>query len=162
MPQHPTLITSDHPIPPVERAVLYRLLDLMIPASPDRRMPSAGTLDLYADRGRLSDAAIATLCDGLRELDELARTHQGCGFDALEHGRAMPLVDEYRSQAPAFFAVFVTQSAARYYQSDQVMVALGLEPRPPWPQGHELPDGDWSLLDPVRERGRSVGKLYRE
>ena len=30
--------------------------------------------------------------------------------------------------------------------------ALGLEPRPPYPKGHVLEDGDWSLLDPVRAR----------
>ena len=26
--------------------------------------------------------------------------------------------------------------------------SLGLEPRPPFPKGHVLEDGDWSLLDP--------------
>ena len=37
-------------------------------------------------------------------------------------------------------------------RDDRVMVSLGLEPRPPFPEGHVLEQGDWSLLDPVRSR----------
>lgn len=155
-------IASDHPIAATERVVLNRLLDLMIPASRDGRMPAAGALDLYAERGRLDEAAIAVLRTGLRGLDELARRRQGTAFVELDDRRAMLLVDEYRADAEAFFGLFVVQSVARYYQHDRVMAALGLEPRPPWPKGHEVPEGDWSLLDPVLERARARGNLYRE
>ncbi len=40
-----------------------------------------------------------------------------------------------------------------YYRDDRVLRSLGLELRAPFPKGHVLPDGDWSLLDPVRARG---------
>jgi hypothetical protein len=39
-----------------------------------------------------------------------------------------------------------------YYRDDRVMVSLGLEARPPFPKGHVLEQGDWSLLDSVRAR----------
>ena len=39
-----------------------------------------------------------------------------------------------------------------YYRDDRVMVSLGLELRPPFPKGHVVEQGDWSLLDPVRTR----------
>jgi len=39
-----------------------------------------------------------------------------------------------------------------YYRDDRVLRSLGLELRPPFPNGHVLPDGDWSLLDPVKKR----------
>src|SRR6516162_1999713 len=42
--------------------------------------------------------------------------------------------------------------------ADRVMRSLGLEPRPPYPKGFEVEQGDWSLLDPVRARP----KLYRD
>ena len=45
-----------------------------------------------------------------------------------------------------------------YYRDDRVMRSLGLETRPPFPLGRTLPQGDWSLLDPVRVRP----KFYRE
>jgi len=41
-----------------------------------------------------------------------------------------------------------------YYRDDRVMRALGLEPRPPYPKGRVLEQGDWSLLDAVRGRPR--------
>jgi len=33
-----------------------------------------------------------------------------------------------------------------------------MEPRPPFPKGFTIEEGDWTLLDPVRRRG----KLYRD
>ena len=44
-----------------------------------------------------------------------------------------------------------------YYQDGRVLASLGFEPRPPFPTGHELPDSDWTLLEPVKSRG----PLYR-
>ena len=38
------------------------------------------------------------------------------------------------------------------------MTALGIEERPPFPQGYDVPQGDWSLLDPVKRRP----KFFRE
>ena len=45
-----------------------------------------------------------------------------------------------------------------YYRDDRVLTAIGVEPRPPFPKGYEVPQGDWSLLDPVRARG----PIYRD
>ena len=39
-----------------------------------------------------------------------------------------------------------------YYRDDRVMRSLGQEPRPPFPKGHVVEQGDWSLLDPVKKR----------
>ncbi len=39
-----------------------------------------------------------------------------------------------------------------YYRDERVVRSLGLEPRPPFPKGHALEQGDWSLLDPVKAR----------
>jgi hypothetical protein len=45
-----------------------------------------------------------------------------------------------------------------YYRDDRVMRSLELEPRPPFPKGHTLEQGDWSLLDAVRGRA----KMWRD
>ena len=39
-----------------------------------------------------------------------------------------------------------------YYRDDRVMRSLEMEPRSPFPQGFEVEQGDWSLLDPVKRR----------
>ena len=42
--------------------------------------------------------------------------------------------------------------------SSEVLAGLGLEPRPPHPEGYEMAASDFSILDPVRKRS----KLYRD
>jgi phosphoenolpyruvate synthase/pyruvate phosphate dikinase len=39
-----------------------------------------------------------------------------------------------------------------YYRDDRVLRRIGREPRAPFPEGHELPAGDWSLLEVVKQR----------
>jgi hypothetical protein len=39
-----------------------------------------------------------------------------------------------------------------YYKDLRVLEGLGLPARPPFPIGHEVESGDWSLLDPVKQR----------
>ena len=34
-----------------------------------------------------------------------------------------------------------------------MLEAIGVEPRPPFPKGYQVEQGDFSLLDPVRARG---------
>jgi len=50
-----------------------------------------------------------------------------------------------------------------YYRDDRVLRSLGLELRAPFPKGHVLPEGDWSLLDsvkarPTKLRGAKIGR----
>ena len=45
--------------------------------------------------------------------------------------------------------VLVTQC---YYRDDRVVRSLGMELRPPHPEGYAVDQGDWSVLDQVRKR----------
>ena len=45
-----------------------------------------------------------------------------------------------------------------YYQHDDVLKAIGLEARPPFPKGYEVEEGDILLLESVYYRG----KIYRD
>jgi hypothetical protein len=47
---------------------------------------------------------------------------------------------------------------SRCLAAARVLEALDLEPRPPHPEGYATVEGDLSLLEPVRRRGRK----YRE
>ena len=55
-------------------------------------------------------------------------------------------------QAEPEVAILARHVMLAYYRDDRVMRSLGLEPRAPYPKGHEVEPGDWSLLDPVRAR----------
>ncbi|HJN52032.1 MAG: gluconate 2-dehydrogenase subunit 3 family protein [Pseudomonadales bacterium] len=152
------IISSDNPLSEDQRRTLANLLDMIIPPSEDGRMPGASEVDVLGYiRDNRSDS-IALIVAGLTALDELSDTRHGEGFAALAGSDRQTLVDELQKDQAGFFQNLVSSTVICYYQHDRVLEALGLEARPPFPEGYEVEPGDLSLLDPVRARG----KLYRE
>jgi hypothetical protein len=132
----------------VERRDLRRLVGFMVPASAEYGVPGADDETIFADivcsLGRDKNdvrkalAMLRDITDGdFADLD-----------DAKAEARAMLLLSH---EGPVLIALgrAVLQC---YYRDDRVMQALGREPRSPFPRGHVLEQGDWSLLDAVRGR----------
>src|SRR5271170_5364825 len=84
-------------------------------------------------------------------LDELARL-AGLPLASLDPTHREAVAMEFRAKGGAAVATLTRVVLQCYYRDDRVVRSLGLEPRPPYPKGHVLEDGDWSLLDPVRAR----------
>lgn len=141
-----------------QRVVLDALMDLLIPASRDGRMPAARTLGLYNDVSAMRPAVRALFDAGLADLDERALRAHGVPFARVESVAAQRIVDGLRHEASAFIQGFMTQTAGRYVAHPVVMPLIGLEARPMWPKGNVVAEGDWSLLDGVKRRE----KFYRK
>lgn len=146
-----------------QTAILNLLMDLLIPASHDGKMPSARSLDLYADISGMSLKDRMLFDAGLAEIQARSNALLGVDYVQLDVDNQKALIDGLRADAtlraqPApFIQCFTTQTVARYLAHDRVMPLIGLEARAPWPKGHVVAQGDWSLIDVVRKRG----KLYR-
>ena len=82
----------------------------------------------------------------------------GIAFAQLDQTRAKALLDAMRAEGSVFVQTFVVQTVGRYVSHPAVMPLLGLEVRPLWPQGNVVAEGDWSLLDVVKQRE----KIYRK
>ena len=123
----------------------------MIPASAAFGVPGADDEIIFADMtgsiGR-DGPALAAL---LRNVDAAA----GGRLAALDTTERETLLARLRAADPAAFGVLEAVVSRAYYRDDRVLASIGMEARPPFPQGYELPETDWSLLDPVRERGAS-------
>jgi hypothetical protein len=76
-------------------------------------------------------------------------------LDAERRDAAAAAFRAHGGAAPATLSRVILQC---YYRDDRVVRSLGLEPRAPFPKGHTLEQGDWSLLDPVRARP----KMWRD
>jgi hypothetical protein len=130
------------------------LVEMMIPASAEYGVPSAGNDAIFADIlrsfGRDAEHVLAVL----RTLDEMA----GGVFADLEPARREAPAAQLRDSGGQSLIYLERIILQCYYRDDRVMRSLGLEVRPPYPKGFEVEQGDWSLLDPVRARR----KLYRE
>jgi hypothetical protein len=144
-----------------ERRGLAALLDEIIPPSPDGRLPGAGELGLVGHlEGALarSPELRAVLARGLAALEAAARRSGAEGFAALPPGEERTaLLREVAAEEPPLLSGLVFHTYAGYYQHPRVLEALGLDARPPFPLGYELPAFDASLLDRVRRRA----PLYR-
>jgi hypothetical protein len=141
-------MSADGPLTAAQRGDLRSIAAEIIPASAEFDVPGADDPAIQAD-------IVATLGrdTGLvREaLDELARL-AGRPLASLEPARREAVALELRSKGGAAVATLTRVVLQCYYRDDRVVRSLGLEPRPPYPKGHILEDGDWSLLDPVRVR----------
>ena len=142
----------------VQRATLDAVLNLIVPPSADARMPGAAEVGVPAYLCAEAADALPRLRGELDELERRARAHFAREFAALKQDERQSLLGELRAQTPAFMDRLAMETLACYYQHERVLGGLGLEARPPYPKGYEVVQGDLSLLDPVRARG----KIYRD
>ena len=131
-----------------QRDDLRTIAAMIIPESAEYRVPGA-------DDSRIQADILATLGRDTKQvaaaLDHLARI-AGMPLAKLDPTRREAVAKEFRANGGAAAATLVRVVLQCYYRDDRVLRSLGLELRPPFPKGHVLPDGDWSLLDPVKKR----------
>ena len=132
-------------------ALLDRVLDTLIPESEDGRMPSAGALSLAAGVRAAAAGAEETIEAGLDAL-------RGAGFETLDLGERTAVLQELEATQPAFTGGLYMAVCTLYYAHPEVLTALGLEPRPPFPKGYALDPGNLEALERVRARG----KIFRD
>ncbi len=139
---------SEQTLTEAEIADLRCLAGIMIPASAQYGVPGADDATIFADIvnsiGREADnvrAALAKLC-----------ILAGGAFAALDPAQRVEVAAKLRADGGRPVGVIARIVLLCYYRDDRVMVSLGLEPRAPFPKGHVVEQGDWSLLDPVRAR----------
>jgi hypothetical protein len=137
-----------------ERELLASVLDRLVPARDDGRAPGAGALGL-AD---FLETAAARDPELRRALDAALPALAADGFARLAPDAQIARLTALSQQAPADFAALVQRTYQGYYQHPRVVEALGLPPRPPFPEGYAVAPTDFALLDPVRARE----KLYRD
>jgi hypothetical protein len=120
----------------------------MIPASAKYGVPGADDETIFADIVKSLDRDLADVRAALNRLAEIG----GKPFaDATPEQRAQT-AQTFRAEGGPLPAVIARVILLCYYRDDRVMRALGQEPRSPFPKGHIVEQGDWSLLDPVKKR----------
>ena len=164
-------IATDSAFTADEQRTLLAVAAAAIPPSTEYALPGADDpairADIVATAGRYSEAVAA----GLALAEKLAQAKHSAAFAdlaaeerlALVTGIGEPGLPAGAKLPPDAAGVAGHRTLLRivvqcYYRDDRVMRSLEMEPRPPFPKGFEVEQGDWSLLDPVKQRGR----IYRE
>jgi hypothetical protein len=137
-----------------ERRDLRRIAGLMIPADAEYGVPGADDEQIFADILRSLGRDIALVKTALAELAALGNAP----FADLDAATAEAVAATFHARGGPVALALGRSILQCYYRDDRVLISLGLEARPPFPKGHVLEQGDWSLLDAVRTRP----KLWRD
>lgn len=145
-----------------EERTLASLVDTIVPPSGNGRLPGAGALDVAAHvvrSVRQTPMLRPVVQYGLSALAELAAKRSPEGFAGLSAAERAAVLTEFAATDQFFLPAFLFLVYGGYYQHDRVVAALGLEPRAPHPKGHAMEADDWTILEPVRRRGRMYRRL---
>ena len=139
-----------------QEQTLSALLNLIIPASEDGTMPGAATVGFlpYIRNENL----LPWIQDTLTNIIEESHGQYNQTFWALSTSDQNKLINTLRQRFPQSFTRLTTHVIQCYYQNDDVLEAVGLPARPPFPNGYRLEAGDLTLLESVYLRG----KIYRD
>ena len=159
MSNQETLLASDLPLSEPQREILRALVGSIIPASKDYDTPGANDPLIFKDILVTVHPDADIVASGLEDINQQSmRNHNGVGFADRIASDQRVMVEKLSQALNPFLRTLVRIIAQCYYRDDRVMKALGMELRPPFPEGFTVEEGDWTLLEPVRRRG----KLYRE
>jgi hypothetical protein len=127
---------------------LRALAAQMIPASTTYGVPGADDDTIFSD---ILNSLERDTPDARKALADLAGLSGGA-FADLPPGRRAEVAAKLKEQGGAALSALNRVVLLCYYRDDRVMRSLGQEPRSPFPKGHVVAQGDWSLLDPVKAR----------
>jgi hypothetical protein len=150
-----------HGIDDTMRRLLALVLDEILPAGEDGRMPSAGDVGLAAGVAAAAAASpelASSLAAGLELLEQVAGEANATDFSGLDAEARVGALTVLSERQPEAFEALLMCAYGAYYQHPRVVEALGLPARPPFPEGYDMAPLDTGLLDGVRRRPR----LYRE
>lgn len=137
-----------------EQSLLRRIAGRVIPESTERGLPGADDTQIF-DRVRAKAARQGERLP--RALSELLAAEGGIDAAvAWDDVQLAAWIDEWAQRWPSsshsFFYRFIRVLLEAYYQDPRVQQAHGRRPGPPFPEGYDVPQGDWSLLEPVRSK----------
>ena len=139
---------TDAALTPREHEDLCTLAGLIVPASKRFSVPGADDPIVFAD----IFASMRHELNDIRAALQFVNSRCGEPLASLELAEQMRVAAELRAMGGRAVDTLTRHILLCYYRDDRVMRSLGIEPRPPFPGGFPLEQGDWSLLDPVKAR----------
>ena len=139
------ILASDQVFNESERHIIAAIAEATIGKDESRHLPGASdpqVLAIILDKASQFEARLKEGIEVIRSEMELLDV---ASEEILEKIGGSPRLRSFSR----ILLIVIMQS---YYQDPRVLDSLGLVSRPPFPLGHEVPAGDWSLLDPVKKR----------
>ncbi len=140
---------------PRQRQDLRTIAAMIVPESAEYRVPGADDDLIQADILATLGRDTRPVAEALDHLGRLA----GRPLADLDPAARDGIARTFRAEGGGPAATLVRVVLQCYYRDDRVLRSLGLELRAPFPLGHVLEQGDWSLLDPVKARPAALRRV---
>lgn len=136
-----------------DRALLDAILDELIPANPERGIPSAGAFGVADFLGNkiAVDPDLAKAVEAL--LDRARRLADGVSPDAVR---------QLEVDMPEAFEALLRLTYMGYYSRPEVRLLVGVAPWAVHPKGYEVPDEPPEIMSELTAPVRARGRIYRE
>ena len=142
-----------------EHEILHRILEALIPASKDGKIPSANNILIIE---KLKQEAIkdnkfkSLLLDGLKHIKQMLIETDN-DLNSIDLRNFTNLICKLEDQKPEFFNAFLRKIYIAYYNQPSIRTHFGLSANPPHPEGYNVPSETIeeisSLVAPVIKRG---------
>lgn len=152
------VISSDNPLTSEERELLKIVVATMIPENTEYAVPGADDATIFANILAKAVPFHQQISESLKALEKLSVERHSEAFSAIDFDDRIKLLNDFRSLHGSAIRRMSSIAVQCYYLDDRVMASLGMDVRAPYPDGFEVEQGDWSLLEPVRQKS----KLYRQ
>lgn len=131
------------------------VIDVMLPSDSELDMPSSSVInfDLYLKKFRLEELPIRFLL----MLQNVCQKKFSEEFHQLDPIKKIQAIQACRLADIQLFTSMVGHLLKAYYSAPEVLLKIGAGSAPPFPKGNLLDEDDWSILEPVYERGQ----IYR-
>ena len=135
-----------------DHQIVAVLAEMVIPKSDEYCTPGASDPkivdSIINDANRHPDQ----LMESLEAVKTLTKEQYDVEFLELDMKTQEKITINFRCNYPQVSRQFANLVAQSFYRDDRVMESIELEVRPPYPEGYEVEQGDWSLLNGVRKR----------
>jgi hypothetical protein len=143
---------TESPFSEEERRALTVLAAMIVPASEEFGVPGADDPAIVDNILEDASRRPEQLSAALTILEELSRQAHSAAYPDLPDEQRDSVTAAYRETHKGHANLVANLTVQGYYRDDRVVASIGLDARPPHPLGYEVEQGDWSLLNPVREK----------
>ena len=139
---------ADTELSAAELRDLGEVAGTMVPADAALGMPGADDPAILADAARSVGRDLPLVREALAAIKAKAAGN----FAGLDRAKRETLINAWYAAGGTAAVALGRAILAAYYRDDRVLKAVGHEARAPFPKGHTLEQGDWSLVEVVKKR----------
>ena len=142
----------------IQLAILIEVVGLIIPKSTKYEVPGADDPKIFSKILNLCEKKQKFISQHLNTIEKTSRAQYKKPFVEADFEIKTNILNSLGRDSQ-FFSFLIKTVVQFYYQDDRVLKSLDIAARPPYPLGHEVEQGDLSLLEPVRARGEIFRKV---